>query len=94
VEVNIVDPIVRKGYRFKGAAVVHREGPVFEAGLRFYMQRSGLEPQRIEAIVLIAVERTAPVISPAYDDGSDEDEVERRSLDFYGLARRTSPPLT
>lgn len=27
VEVNVVDPILRKGYRFKGPATVHRDGP-------------------------------------------------------------------
>ena len=88
VEVNVVDPILRKGYRFKGEAVVHRSGPIFDAGLDFYRERSGLDPNRVEAIVLIRVERAAPVISPAYDDGSTEREVEQRSLDLYGLTRR------
>src|SRR6266516_4893138 len=39
VEINVVDPILRKGYRFKGPATVHRDGPVHEAGLRFYWER-------------------------------------------------------
>ena len=92
VEVNVVDPIVRKGYRFKGVAAVHRDGPVFESGLRFYRDRSGLEPHRIEAIVLIRVEQVAPLVSPAYDDGSTEEEIERRSLDLYGLMRTRRRP--
>jgi len=87
VEVNVVDPILRKGYRFKGPAAVHRHGPTYDAGLRFYHDRSGLEPHRIEAIVLIRVDVAAPLISPAYDDGSTEREVERRSLELYGLER-------
>jgi hypothetical protein len=87
VEVNVVDPILRKGYRFKGPATVHRHGPTYDAGLRFYHDRSGLEPHRIEAIVLIRVDVAAPLISPAYDDGSTEREVERRSLELYGLER-------
>ena len=87
VEVNVVDPIRRKGYRFKGPAAVHRDGPVFEEGLRFYRERSGLEAHRIEAIVLIEVQQAAPLTSPAYDDGSTEHDVEQRSLDLYGLAR-------
>jgi uncharacterized protein len=88
VEINVVDPILRKGYRFKGAATVHRDGAVYEAGLRFYQARSGLDPRRVEAIVLIRVEQAAPLVSPAYDDGSTEAEVEERSLDMYGLSRR------
>ena len=87
VEVNVVDPIRRKGYRFKGRATVHRDGPVFEAGLRFYLERSGLEAHRIEAIVLIEVEQAAPLTSPAYDDGSSEHDVEQRSLARLGLVR-------
>jgi predicted pyridoxine 5'-phosphate oxidase superfamily flavin-nucleotide-binding protein len=87
VEINVVDPIVRKGYRFKGPATVHRDGPVYETGLRFYQERSGLEPHRIEAIILISVEHAAPLTSPAYDDGSTEHDVEERSLKMYRLMR-------
>jgi predicted pyridoxine 5'-phosphate oxidase superfamily flavin-nucleotide-binding protein len=92
VEVNVVDPIRRKGYRFKGRAAVHQDGSVFESGLRFYRERSGLDAPRIKAIVLIRVEHAAPVTSPAYDDGSTEDDVEQRSLELYGLARTHQDP--
>jgi predicted pyridoxine 5'-phosphate oxidase superfamily flavin-nucleotide-binding protein len=87
VEINVVDPIARKGYRFKGPATVHRDGPTYESGLRFYEARSGLEPERVEAIVLIRVERATPLTSPAYDDGTSQDEIEQRSLRMYGLSR-------
>src|SRR6476660_2160953 len=30
VEVNVVDQLVRKGYRFKGTGAVHTEGDLFE----------------------------------------------------------------
>jgi predicted pyridoxine 5'-phosphate oxidase superfamily flavin-nucleotide-binding protein len=87
VEVNVVDPILRRGYRFKGMATVHRDGPEYDAGLRFYRQRSGLDPRRVEAIVLIEVEHAAPLLSPAYDDGTSEAEIEQRSLAMYRLQR-------
>jgi len=87
VEINVVDPILRKGYRFKGPATVHRDGATYDAGLRFYFDRSGLEPRRIEAIVIVEVQRAEAVISPAYDDGAGEDEVEQRSLTMYRLCR-------
>ena len=87
VEINVVDPIVRKGYRFKGPATVHRHGPTYESGLRFFHERSGLEPHRIEAIVLVRIEHAAPLTSPAYDDGSTEPDVEERSLARLGLTR-------
>lgn len=92
VEVNVVDPILRKGYRFKGRAEVHGGGSVFDSGLRFYEERSGLAANRIKAIVLIRIEHAAPLVSPAYDDGSTEPDVERRSLELYGLQRSRPRP--
>ena len=41
VEVNVVDPIRRKGYRFKGPAEVHRDGPVFEDVVEWYERERG-----------------------------------------------------
>ncbi len=94
VEVNVVDPIRRKGYRFKGRATVHRAGAHFDAGRQFFHTRSGLDPERVLAIVLIAVDHTAPLTSPAYDLGASEAEIEQRSLDTYWLARRADAPPT
>jgi uncharacterized protein len=98
VEINVVDPIIRKGYRFKGPAAVHRPGDeVCDAVLRFYQNRSGLDRERVKAIVLIRVDQASAVTSPAYDDGSTEAVVEQRSLEMYRLTRiqRTdSPPNT
>jgi hypothetical protein len=42
---------------------------------------------RVQSVVLIAVESAAPLVSPAYDDGTPAEEIERRSLDRYGLKR-------
>ncbi len=36
VEINVVDPFARKGYRFKGQARVLSEGELFERILGFY----------------------------------------------------------
>ncbi len=90
VEINVVDPILRKGYRFKGRASVHRDGAVYESAVAFYLQRSGLARHRIQAIVLVNVDQASPVTSPAYDDGSTESDVEARSLNMYGLMRDLS----
>jgi uncharacterized protein len=87
VEVNVVDPIARRGYRFRGRAVVHRAGGAFDDGCRFYQDRSGLDRSRIAAIVVIEIEAAAPVLSPAYDDGTAQAVIEERSLVMYGLRR-------
>jgi predicted pyridoxine 5'-phosphate oxidase superfamily flavin-nucleotide-binding protein len=92
VEVNVVDPIRRKGYRFKGPAEVHRDGELYHAGAEFFQRRSGLDERRIRAIVLIRVERAVALFSPAYDDGSTEHQIEQRFLALYGLRRAEAPP--
>jgi predicted pyridoxine 5'-phosphate oxidase superfamily flavin-nucleotide-binding protein len=76
IEVNMVDPIVRKGWRFKGTATVRRESEVRERALEIY-EREGytVYPERIGAIVLIRVESVWELTSPAYDDGSSEQDV-------------------
>jgi uncharacterized protein len=88
VEVNVVDPIRRKGYRFKGPAEVHRDGPLFEDVVQWYESERGTDRGRIKSVVLITLERAAPLVSPAYADGSSEATIEQRSLDMYGLMRR------
>jgi predicted pyridoxine 5'-phosphate oxidase superfamily flavin-nucleotide-binding protein len=88
VEVNVVDPIRRKGYRFKGRAVVHRGGALFEDILRWYERERGSDTSRVNSVVLVRVEQTALLVSPAYADGSSEATIEQRSLEMYGLTRR------
>src|SRR5438045_7372778 len=65
VEINVVDPIVRKGYRFKGAAQVLTEGDLYEQMLAFYEQR-GTQRQRIGSVVLVTVQRPRQLICPVY----------------------------
>jgi len=76
VDVNVVDQLSRRGYRFEGTATVHTEGAEFDRGVEFY-ERRGLERarDRIHSVVVIAVERASPVTSPAYDLGATEDEL-------------------
>ena len=71
VEVNVVDPFLRKGYRFKGPAVVHDPGSpgYVEALERLHAGGSGLA-DRVKAIVVIEVREARPLVSPAYDDGT------------------------
>jgi uncharacterized protein len=76
VEVNVVDPLVRKGYRFKGRGIVHRSGDIFQRGCRMYREM-GLTHE-IQAVVLIRVERALPMFSPAYDRGDTEEQVKER----------------
>jgi predicted pyridoxine 5'-phosphate oxidase superfamily flavin-nucleotide-binding protein len=75
VEVNVVDPILRKGYRFKGTASVHTDGDTFEHALAVLRARgSTTARERIRAMVVIEVTEAAPLVSPAYDVGATEEE--------------------
>lgn len=73
VELNIVDPFVRKGYRFKGVASVLESGALYEKAIAFYNERGARST--IREIVLIRVQRAQPLDSPAYDLGLTEDEI-------------------
>jgi predicted pyridoxine 5'-phosphate oxidase superfamily flavin-nucleotide-binding protein len=76
IEVNVVDPVSRKGYRFKGTGAVLTEGDRFDETVEFYRQRGTANP--IRAVVLVEVERALPLTSPAYDLGLTEEEVRER----------------
>lgn len=82
VEINVVDSFVRKGYRFKGSAQVLTEGDLFEQIIAFYEER-GTRRERIRSVVLVTVERARPLISPAYDQGVSEDEVQSYWRSYY-----------
>jgi uncharacterized protein len=91
IELNVVDPIVRKGYRFKGSAQVHRSGETYERGLRLLAERGyNASQERVRTIVVVRVEHAAPLISPAYDSGAPEQEIaavwERHIAELRGWA--------
>jgi uncharacterized protein len=76
VEINVVDPIGRKGFRFRGRATIVDPGPRFDELEALFRSRGLQHPYH--CIVLVQVERAEPVISPAYDDGLTEAEVRAR----------------
>lgn len=93
VEVNVVDPILRKGFRFKGTGTVYTDGEMFERGLRILHARgSTATRERVRSIVVIDVAEAAALISPAYDDGASEDRIVARWLDHYQQLHG-SPPM-
>jgi uncharacterized protein len=86
VEVNVVDPIARRGYRFKGSADVLADGALFEEILAFY--QNGKPPmadarERIRHIVLVKIDRALPLFSPAYALGQSEDAIRAAWWDHF-----------
>jgi predicted pyridoxine 5'-phosphate oxidase superfamily flavin-nucleotide-binding protein len=78
VEINVVDPIRRKGYRFRGTASVLTQGYEYESIVGWFVKTRGIRQERIHAAVLIAVDAVEALVSPAYDDGASEEEVSAR----------------
>jgi predicted pyridoxine 5'-phosphate oxidase superfamily flavin-nucleotide-binding protein len=89
VEVNVVDPFARRGYRFKGTATVIADGPALAEAIAFFRARGSTSP--IRSVVLIAVERAQPVVSPAYATGATEAEVRARWEPHYRHLMRGEP---
>ena len=90
IEINVVDPILRKGYRFRGSAIVLQRGAQFEEAMEFYRDIYGMHPKTADSVrhvVLVKVERALPLISPIYDLGATEDEVVARYTKYYGGLR-------
>jgi uncharacterized protein len=79
IELNVVDPIVRKGFRFKGRAELHSDGPTYENGLRVLAGRGyDAARERVRTIVVVEVESASPLTSPVYDSGASESQVADR----------------
>jgi predicted pyridoxine 5'-phosphate oxidase superfamily flavin-nucleotide-binding protein len=81
IEVNVVDPIVRKGYRFKGTGRVLSKGELFDEVVALYRRAGTNSP--IRAVVLVRVDRALPIISPTYDTGATEEAVRQRWERYY-----------
>jgi predicted pyridoxine 5'-phosphate oxidase superfamily flavin-nucleotide-binding protein len=91
VEINVVDPIVRKGYRFKGSATAYTSGAMYERGLEVLRERgSTTRRERIRSIVVVEVIDAAPLVSPAYDDGASEEAVSERWIQHHTGLHRSS----
>jgi len=86
VEVNVVDPFVRKGYRFKGVASILESGPLYDKVIAFYKERGVTSVMR--EVVMVRVQRARRMDSPAYDLGLTEDEVRARWDRHWQAVRR------
>jgi len=86
VEINIVHPFLRRGYRFMGRCDIVTKGETFDLVANELWQREGKQ-YPVNAVVRIDVETALPVRSPAYvfNKGVQEDDVRRIWLERYGV---------
>ena len=86
IEVNMVDPFLRRGYRFKGTCEVHKDGAVFDSVANELWNREGRQ-YPVNAVVRIKVEQALPVKSPAFvfNKGVTDEMVRKIWLERYGV---------
>jgi hypothetical protein len=93
IHVNVVDPVLRKGYRFHGTAAVHDDGPARDAvaaALRGEPRHVRAEaPEGGGSAVVLERPSTKPLISPGYRGGVTEEQMRRRWREHYGSVEGT-----
>ena len=74
MEINVVDQLSRRGYRFFGRAELHRDDDVCRAAMaRVFGEEKATYP--VEAVVLLNVERADWLASPGYMHVKKEEEM-------------------
>ncbi len=81
IEINIVDPFSRRGYRFKGMAKIISDGEEYNKILLSYKQ-NGVKTT-IKSIVIVNVKQILEVTSPLYDVGYTEEELRIKWKKYY-----------
>ena len=83
IEVNVVDPFSRRGYRFKGIAEIISSGDKFDIIISHY-KTSGVKSS-IKSVILVKIEKLSEVFSPLYDLGHTEEELETKWRKYYKI---------
>ena len=81
LEINVVDPITRKGYRFKGTGTILSSGQEYDKIISYY-SNIGIK-SKIGRVVLIKVSSVNNITSPLYDLGYTEEEIKKRWKEYY-----------
>ena len=76
VEINVIDPLLRKGYLFKGKAQIIQDKSLYDEILNYYRNKGVKSP--ITSIVLVDVSDVSNVTSPLYDLGISEQEIKSK----------------
>jgi len=81
IEINVVDPFSRRGYRFKGIAEIISSGDKFNK-INSYYKESGIK-NSIKTIIIVKIEKLSEVLSPLYDLGYTEEELKDKWKKHY-----------
>jgi len=81
MEINVIDPLSRKGYLFIGTGKIIKDSPLFDEIVTYY-RNSGIQSP-INSIVLVTVSSVSEVTSPLYDLGKSESEIKLRWKKYF-----------
>lgn len=87
-EINVVDPFLRKGFRFRGKGTVLHTGTNYWKILEMY-HAEGADIRRVRSVVVVEVESAAPLVSPVYAQGIPEDEVRALWEEYHTKRKQT-----
>ncbi len=87
LEINIVDPLSRTGFRFKGTAqYIKRDSPAFDdlyPKIHQHFEQWGPLKEEVRGVVVLEVQRARSVTSPAYDIGVSEEALLQHFGDHF-----------
>ena len=81
IEINVVDPFSRMGYRFKGLAKILSSGDDFKNILNYFEEKG--TKSKISHIIVVDVESCSEVTSPSYDLGLKKDALIEKWKQYY-----------
>jgi len=88
VEINVVDIFQRRGYRFKGRALVLPPGDEEYSMIADWVRSTNGPEYPVDHVVRIEVTSSAPLLSPAHvfaDPPRDQDEIRSTYHQKYGV---------
>ena len=81
IEINVIDPFSRMGYRFQGTTKIISDGDDFQKISKFFEDK-GIK-SKISDIVIINIESFSKVTSPSYDLGQTKDDLVKKWKQYY-----------
>ena len=81
IEINVIDPFSRMGYRFKGIANILSDGDDFKKILDYFKKKE--IKSKISDIIIVNVKSFSKVTSPSYDLGLKKDDLVEKWKQYY-----------
>ncbi len=82
VEINVIDPILRRGYLFQGRArILDGDDALSKAVVSRYRDRGVTSP--IRSIIMVDVSQVSQVLSPLYHMGLSEEEIKSKWIKHF-----------